>query len=530
MAKVGKDLTSRVSEAISAIKVEKGQKCLPHDDKDSLEGDTLCAKTQQHMNELLNECTEQNQLEQDDDQCQEHQWKLNLFCLEPDCETPICVQCLYEGHKHHDFGNVEEVLPEICEVLLTDVQSLKEKLQRNKDKLITVQNKEIARLSSCIATIRKNEEELIRKIKKKTEKIVQTALDHKTQVNNSFNEAIAKIQDNFVLLESIEETTSEYTSHKSLTDKMKAVKKSGEQVEIAMTEVEKYKFVTFEECKVPNRKVKALCGRLKGRRRKIPLLKIKEMNRSTLKQRMLAKRESESKPAEFCEQNRGTKEEASKEVDVVEVSDDDEASKRKTVVKPELRDTPRSKDISERNPSSASKQSADVRPKMPTVVDSHKKNGPAIPDLRFLPIRPNTPNNRSFTIGPNIPDERSLTKWSCISDSRPVTRWGSIPDNRFLTRGPVNNQFSPHGTADQGHYGPTAKRARHDIRALPTTTLKVRYTGGKMILTFFHCFHFLISIICFGFNNSKIQKLHRDKHEFSMACFLKIICTIPLFH
>ena len=66
MAEVGKDLTSRVSTATSTTKGGQEQKRLSPED--SVEG-TLCAKTHQHMNELLNECTDQNLLEQNDDVC-----------------------------------------------------------------------------------------------------------------------------------------------------------------------------------------------------------------------------------------------------------------------------------------------------------------------------------------------------------------------------------------------------------------------------------------------------------------------------
>ena len=61
---MGKDLTKPVSAGTSTTK--GGHECLSRED--SVEG-TLCAKTYQHMNELLNECTEQNLLEQNDDVC-----------------------------------------------------------------------------------------------------------------------------------------------------------------------------------------------------------------------------------------------------------------------------------------------------------------------------------------------------------------------------------------------------------------------------------------------------------------------------
>ena len=248
MAAAGQDLTRCISAGISKVKGDQG---------------SSCAETHQHMNEFLRE--EQNPVEQNDDLCQEHKWKLNLFCSEPRCETPICVQCLYDEHKNHDFGNIEEVMPKRCHSLLKEVRSLKEKFQRYKDKLVTVQNNENANFSTSIENIRRNEQELVRKIKKRTEKMVQIVLDQKAHVNKSFKEVRDEIQDNFVLLESIEETTSEYTSHKSLTDKMKAVKKSREQVSTALKNVQKYKYVAYQGCKASNRKVKVLCGRLKRR-------------------------------------------------------------------------------------------------------------------------------------------------------------------------------------------------------------------------------------------------------------------------
>ena len=58
-----------------------------------------------------------------------------------------------------------------------------EKFQRYKVKLVTVQNNENANFSTSIENIRSTEEELIRKIKKRTEKMVQIVLDQKAHVN-----------------------------------------------------------------------------------------------------------------------------------------------------------------------------------------------------------------------------------------------------------------------------------------------------------------------------------------------------------
>ena len=124
---------------------------------------------------------------------------------------------------------------------------------------------------------------------------------------------LEKIRDECVLLESVQETTSEYTSRKNLTDKMEAVKKTVEEVTKVLRKVHrsKYKYVAYQACKTLNRMVKVLCGRIRRRW---------------------------SEPIEFCKQSRGVNVEASEElqVDVTEVSDD-ETSEKNTLTKPELR-------------------------------------------------------------------------------------------------------------------------------------------------------------------------------------------------
>ena len=260
--------------------------------------------------------------------------------MEPSCQIPVCVQCVEEEHENHDFGNLEQVLGEKCEALLADVELLKKTLQNNRHKLIIVQNKELSNSSTVIENIRKTEKVFIRKITKLTEKMVQKVLDQKTQMENSLNEATAMIQDNFILLESIKDTItySGTTSHKSFTDKLKAVKKSGEQVRTSLMAVQKYKHVTFQEEKISKRKVKTLFGQLKMTQKTIPFFRIKSVNRNVMKQQLLSRSLTNRHQIGI----RGTNEEPDVEINevpklkpgVIEVSDDEDLSDRR-LVKPE---------------------------------------------------------------------------------------------------------------------------------------------------------------------------------------------------
>ena len=310
----------------------------------------LCAETHQFSSMFVNEIVVKKPQEHEkDDFCYQHCREMDLFCVELGCETAICVKCLEVEHENHDYGNLQEVMAEKFDALLTDVESLKKTLQSNEDKLVAIQNKESLNSSSCIDHIRKIEKEFIRKITKMTEKMVQKVLNQKEQLDNSVNEALVKIKGNFILLESIKDTItySGSTSHKSFTDKMEAVKKSGDQVQNALVEVRKYKHVGFQEGKTSKRKLKKLFGQLKIIQRKIPLSKIKSVNRNVMKLRLLSKTLIKSSQISLHEGNTSsgatTDEEADVEIvevpkskaEVIEILDDDDEYIEKMVVKGE---------------------------------------------------------------------------------------------------------------------------------------------------------------------------------------------------
>ena len=68
----------------------------------------LCSKTHKIVIEFESEMQHHKTL------CIEHKKDMNLFCTESGCEIPICVLCLKDEHKNHEFGDLDEMMSERC--------------------------------------------------------------------------------------------------------------------------------------------------------------------------------------------------------------------------------------------------------------------------------------------------------------------------------------------------------------------------------------------------------------------------------
>ena len=225
--------------------------------------------------------------------CIEHKKEKNLYCTESDCEIPICVLCLKDEHKNHEFGDLDEVMSERRKTLLANVQSLKKKIQTNENRLITVHNEEMKNSNACIESIKEYEKTLIRKIQKKMQKRVTEVQDRKIQLERNSKEAVGKLKDTFQMLESIEETCTGPLSHKRLMEKEEAVKKSKAHVRDALSNVKKYIHVEFTESNIPSKAITELCGQVTDDIKKLKDCKVKGTNKEGKKQQILGEEEAD---------------------------------------------------------------------------------------------------------------------------------------------------------------------------------------------------------------------------------------------
>ena len=78
-----------------------------------------------HINEMTDKAhKKKDYLPEAEEECSKHAEEINLFCKE--CQTPVCISCLKDQHKRHDFGELEQATEELCSGLLEDVEWMKE--------------------------------------------------------------------------------------------------------------------------------------------------------------------------------------------------------------------------------------------------------------------------------------------------------------------------------------------------------------------------------------------------------------------
>ena len=84
--------------------------------------------------------------------CEVHGKDLNLFCLDPECNVPICRTCLKNLHKKHEITEIED---QEKEVLMNEVIKIKKNLEA-KVKIISTAKKDIVdRTNAVVADLKK---------------------------------------------------------------------------------------------------------------------------------------------------------------------------------------------------------------------------------------------------------------------------------------------------------------------------------------------------------------------------------------
>ena len=133
--------------------------------------------------------------------CETHSREENLFCDE--CQKPICVLCLKDEHKGHDFRILEEV-KKSGQILLSDTASVRKRLGKNKRKLKFVQRKERETYRAMIAEIKMGTTELLQMIQERSEKLVAGLEDKASNFDSEVDSVLNKMNKDLDKLDDIE--------------------------------------------------------------------------------------------------------------------------------------------------------------------------------------------------------------------------------------------------------------------------------------------------------------------------------------
>ena len=198
------------------------------------------------------------------DTCSIHQRELCLFCNGPDCQKPICPLCLKNEHKEHDIDDLREAKEKKYHDLLKKLQALRNKLNSGKMKLSKLDENNTFQSNKCKAKLELDRIAAINKINANFDQLVSDVDIQKKKVDEQIGEAMAIIDDDLLMTESIEETTSEISSCKSTSEKLDTVRSMTTSHSSVLSKLEECEF--FDYIKMDPSAMKDACGHLAHRR------------------------------------------------------------------------------------------------------------------------------------------------------------------------------------------------------------------------------------------------------------------------
>ena len=202
-------------------------------------------------------------------ECSKHGNEQNLFCNESRCQTPICISCLKDEHKAHDFSDLDEVTEEICSALSEDVQWMKQTLQKRKDDFLKVQKAVSQNCQECTLDIIDVKTDLINEINQKAAELVHDITEPKSKVDSRVSEAVANIDEKLVVVKEFEMVAMNKSIFEVETKKLQKFKCAKDQIKSTFSETISYTILTYVKCGDMSNCLSLLSGKLTEMRQQI---------------------------------------------------------------------------------------------------------------------------------------------------------------------------------------------------------------------------------------------------------------------
>ena len=166
-------------------------------------------------NDFISLLIEKNQKQMD--LCSVHKKELNLFCKEAACQRLICVRCLKEDHKAHDFDDLETLHEEMPKRLKKEVEVLDKLARLCRDRVQLVRSQYREKNYSCLKQISVARQEVNRRF----EYLEKQAKEHKRQLKRTLDEVKTDIKQCCSIIKSTEDLNGD--EMKQLLDKRRDI-------------------------------------------------------------------------------------------------------------------------------------------------------------------------------------------------------------------------------------------------------------------------------------------------------------------
>ena len=167
------------------------------------------------------------------------------------------------GHKDHHIQELNTGRKRRYNDLVKQLESLRSEMKEGKAQLEKLRTDNGLKASSCEEELELNREEAIKYVNEQFDKLVTEINRQKLKVDSTVNEAVAKIKENMVMADSVEETTGKSSNYNNLTDKLETVKNIKVQSFSILTNLETCQ--SYEYIKIPPSAMGNICGKLVGK-------------------------------------------------------------------------------------------------------------------------------------------------------------------------------------------------------------------------------------------------------------------------
>ena len=205
-----------------------------------------------------------------------HTKEENLYC--DSCQKPICLLCLKDEHKGHDFRMLEEV-KKSSQILLSDAASVRKRLGKNKTKLKSVQRKERETYRAMIVEIKMGATELLQMIQERSEKLVADLEGKASNFDSEVESVLNKINSDIDKLDNIEKA-GDLLTHANIIAHEKTLKRIKKRERKSLVEIKQFNHLRYEGNRNRTKYVNKLCGILKIQNANPPLLEDEDTGES----------------------------------------------------------------------------------------------------------------------------------------------------------------------------------------------------------------------------------------------------------
>ena len=194
--------------------------------------------------------------------CSKHGKEQILFCNESGCQMPICVMCLKDVHKGHDFSGREEVAEERCGAVLDDVRWMKEALQKKKQDLSQAHDLVIRNCEECTKKVAGVKAELINEIDKNTADLLHKITEIKKEADRRLSQKFDEIYKKLIIVNKLEKLANTKTIFDAETEILEKLRREKNEIQSWFPEAIPYIALTYENCGSKSGYLSQLCGKL----------------------------------------------------------------------------------------------------------------------------------------------------------------------------------------------------------------------------------------------------------------------------